>query len=795
LLAASSHCSAFFMKRFRVLYLIILLSGTFIFLWKLLPDPLFQNPFSTVLLDRNGELLGARVADDDQWRFPQPDSVPEKFCQSLICYEDRHFYQHPGVNPFSLLRAVRQNITERKIISGGSTISMQLIRLSRKPGPRTIGTKLLEIILALRLELGYSKKEILKLYAAHAPFGGNVVGLEAASWRYFGRDPFTLSWAESAMLAALPNSPALIHPGKNRELLLKKRNFVLRRLYEEKILDSLNFHLARMEELPEKPYPLPDLAPHLLDLLLKQRNGERIQTSIDISLQEKVNRIMAVHSRELYANEIHGAACIVQEVSTGEVLVYYGNIKNIRHPEYGGDVDIILSRRSTGSIFKPLLFAEMLYRGDLLPLTLIPDIPTYYRGFSPKNYNRGYDGAVPAKSALERSLNIPAVRMLNKYGVERFYKDLKDFGINQLNYPSSHYGLSLILGGSESNLWEICGLYSNLARILIHYNFSGGKYFRDDIHPPLLVLKDKVQFPKEGLEQGLLGAGSIWLMFESLLDVNRPYQESGWEFFASSRKIAWKTGTSFGFRDAWAVGTTPAYTIGIWTGNPSGEGRPGLTGVITSAPILFEVFNLLPASGWFDTPYDDLYKVEICRRSGHIAGPLCNETDSVYISSAGRQTPACPYHRLIHLDEKEIYRVNSDCYSPDRMIHRSWFILPPAQEWYFRQKNLWYKSVPSMLDGCKTEDDIPQMQLIYPEPGTKVYVPYELDGTRGRLICQAIHRNAAETVFWHIDDQYIGSTKDIHQMAILPAEGPHKLILTDNKGNRVIVSFSAVEKD
>ncbi len=763
--------------------------------WFILPDPLFKDPTSTILLDRNGELLGARIAVDGQWRFPTPDSVPAKFSKCIISYEDKYFYQHPGINPVSLFRSLMQNIYARKIIRGGSTISMQVIRLSRKGKPRTIWQKIIEIVLAIRLEISYTKNEILTLYIANAPFGGNVVGLEAASWRYFGSDPNTLSWAESAMLAVLPNSPSLIHPAKNRDALLRKRNFLLYKLFSEKVLDSLSLSMALLETLPEKPYPLPQLTPHMLDRFCSMCRGEKIHTSIDKSLQEKINRIIDIHARQLYANEIHGAACLVQEVETGEVLAYYGNIRNQLHPEYGGDVDVIKSPRSTGSILKPVLFAEMLYRGELLPETLIPDIPTFFEGFSPKNFNRGYDGAVPAKNALIRSLNIPAVRMLQKYGVERFYQDLKELGINELIYPSSHYGLSLILGGSEATLWELAGLYSSFARILNHYNITGGKYFETDIRPPVLTLEKQHIIQKDGLEQGMIGAGSLWLMFKSLIEVNRPEQETGWEYFTTSRKIAWKTGTSFGFRDAWAIGTTPEYTVAVWTGNADGEGRPGLSGLSTSAPILFEVFNLLPPTSWFQIPYDDLAQVTICKRSGYLAGPDCTETDSILVPNTGKQTPVCPFHKIIHLDEHQRFRVNSECYPIDKMIHKSWFILPPAEEWYFRKKNSWYKHVPLFSKDCVGVDDIPQMQMIYPEQGDLIYVPLELDGSRGRLICEVTHRSPEMMIFWYLDDTYLGSTRDIHQMAILPSKGPHTLVLVDANGNRISLNFEALEKN
>lgn len=763
--------------------------------WYCLPSPLFKDPCSTVILDHHGELLGSGIANDGQWRFPESDNVPDKYKKALLFYEDKYFYRHPGVNPLSLLKALGRNLKAGKIVSGGSTISMQVIRLSRKDRPRTLCQKIIEIALAIRLEVSYSKEDIILLYSAHAPYGGNVVGLEAAAWRYFGRNSSSLSWAESALLAVLPNSPSLMHPGRNREALLKKRNRLLDKLYKEEIFDETTYRLSVTEPLPDKPYPLPRLASHLLDRFIYEHIQSRILTSIDKSLQESVEQVMKNQTERLYSNEIHNAACLVVDVHKSEVLAYYGNIRNNDHPEYGGDVDIITSSRSSGSILKPFLYAEMIQRGEILPGTLIADIPTFYGNFSPKNNTRGYDGVVPAKMALSRSLNIPAVRMLKQYGTARFYDDLTKLGISTLDHPSDHYGLSLILGGAESTLWDLASIYSGLARTLNRYNEMAGLYDKEDFKSPQIILKTtESKAIATGQEQGLLGAGAIYLTFKALLEVNRPEQESGWENFATTRKIAWKTGTSFGFRDGWAIGITPEYVVAIWTGNANGEGRPGITGLQGAAPILFEVFNLLPQTSWFKVPYDDLKYVKVCSKSGHLAGQWCSETDSVLVPPAGIQTTVCPYHRLIHLDQERKYRVNSNCYSADKIIHESWFILPPVQEWYYRQKNAWYKSLPLYKKGCEDKNEVPQMQMLYPEANTIVYVPLELDGSRGRLVCEAIHRKPGIEVFWHIDNQYLGKTKGRHQIAIIPEKGRHTIYLIDSEGEKISSEFEAIER-
>ena len=772
--------------------LFLILSGLF---WFSLPRPLFDDPYSTVLLDRNGELLGARIADDGQWRFPTVDSLPMKYKKAAILFEDRYFYYHPGVNPLSLLRALLQNLKKGEIVSGGSTLTMQVIRLSRKGKARTIPEKIIEIYLAARLELTRSKEEILCLYASHAPFGGNVVGIDAASWRYYGRPPEQLSWAETATLAVLPNAPSLIHPGKNRSLLIRKRNLLLEKLNKNGLLDSLDCELAKLEALPDKPFPLPSHTPHLMDRVYIQNRGSRFHSSLDASLQQQVSLIIENNHKQLKHNNIHNACCLVLDTRTGEVMAYVGNTHNPGRMEFGGDVDIINAPRSTGSILKPILFCLMLEEGEILPGTLIPDIPTQYTGYSPKNFTLTYDGAVPARRALARSLNIPAVRMLQTHGFERFYYQLEELGIHTLRFPASHYGLSLILGGAEGSLWDITGVYASMGRVLDRYNRSG-QYLSDDIHPPVYTYHDSsVKQVIEGSAENIhsFSAASVWLTFQSLLDVNRPYSQAGWKSFTSSSKIAWKTGTSFGFRDGWAIGTSPDFTIGIWVGNADGEGRPGLTGIAVAAPILFDVFNSLPRSNWFQSPVNELYPVAVCHHSGHLPGPFCPSIDTIYTPDRGRSSVPCPYHRKIHLTPDGRYRVNSDCRPVSGMRHESWFVLPPAQEWYYRAKNPDYRILPQIHPDCKPQDDIEFMEMIYPRHSARIYVPREVDGTKGEIILEAAHRNPSTQIYWHLNETFIGTTRHIHQLGVTPQKGSYLLSLVDENGYTLVHRFEVID--
>jgi len=765
--------------------------------WFCLPRYLFISATSFVIDDNHGQLLGASIASDGQWRFPYNSKVPEKFKACIIAFEDQRFEHHPGVDIMALGRAVRQNIRARHVVSGGSTLTMQVIRLATR-NHRTIWQKLVEVFRAMRLELTHSKTEILALYCSNAPFGSNVVGLDAASWRYFGRNPAQLSWGEMAALAVLPNSPSLVHPGKNRLILIRKRNQLLDKLHHLHVIDATTALLAKQEPVPDKPMPLPQLAPHLLDRFKNNHatnpdNGTRITTTINSVLQQNVADILERHHQVLKANDIRNAAAIVLDVETGQTLAYVGNIFHTNDPELESNVDVIAAPRSPGSTLKPLLYAASMHDGLILPNSLIPDIPTQIAGYHPENFDLGYDGAVPASRALARSLNVPAVKLLQQYKYERFHAFLRKAGITTLKQPADFYGLSLILGGGENNLWELSGAYADMARTLNHYRQYRGLYNLSDFHNPVY----KVAVPvKPVLEKsGLLDAGSIYSTFQAMEEVMRPGDELLWQQFSSTQRIAWKTGTSFGFRDGWAIGVTPRFVVGVWVGNTNGEGRPGLIGVNTAAPILFEIFRQLPVTrDWFDMPMGEMARIGVCHESGYRAGDNCDHVDTVWVPKTGLKSPVCPFHQLVHLDATRKWQVNSACEAPANMVHQSWFVLPPSMEYYYKTKNYQYKQLPPFRADCSPVQQQRPMELIYPKDGAKIYIPLEADGSRGRMICTAAHRQPGIKIFWHLDDRYLGETLDYHQFALNPSAGRHKLTLVDANGARLQIGFDVLDK-
>ena len=767
--------------------------------YKCLPQHLFNAPVSSILLSEKGKLLGAHIATDGQWRFPplSTKQVPDKFKKSIIAFEDKRFYQHFGIDPLAVARAAKLNIQAGRIVSGGSTLSMQVIRLASENPKRTFPEKLLEAVRALRLETRFSKDDILSLYASYAPFGGNVVGLEAASWRYFGRNPNQLSWAESAMLAVLPNSPALIHPGRKRDRLKAKRDALLKKLHTLNHISQLDYELAIAEALPLKPKPLPRLAPHLLDTLTQKNNNkaQRFKTTLDHNVQTQINEVAKHHAEILALKDIHNLAILLIDNDSFEVKAYIGNTppKNTL-PTNGQAIDLIQRPRSTGSTLKPFLFASMIEKGEILPETLIPDAPIRYTGYQPKNFDRKYRGAVRAKQALASSLNIPAVNMLSYHGVERFLSSLRQLGLTTLHRRSREYGLPLILGGAESSLWELTNLYANLA------SQANQKLSKNQFQA--ITLQNQTT---ETARQHIISPASAWLTLNALLEVGRPGNKAYWKRFDSSKKIAWKTGTSFGHRDAWAIGTTPKYTVGVWVGNAAGEGRQGMTGVKVAAPILFDTFNLLAEnSDWFRKPAEQMKTVSICKDDGYLANELCDSIpyDIPKNSHFDRVTPN---HQRVHLDKKldtdnRYVRVQSNCESVSNMESKNWFVLPPEQAYYYRQFHANYKALPKWRDDCrlvnteKNEQQQSPISVIYPRKNTQVLIPNDLANQRGKTVFQAIHSEPDTKLFWHLNEDYIGTTKTYHEQAIWIAAGSHKLTLVDERGNRVEQIFKVLSR-
>ncbi|MCD8405105.1 penicillin-binding protein 1C [Tenacibaculum dicentrarchi] len=769
------------LKKYRLKIIITILFISVYYLC--LPHKLFLSPTSTVVTAKNNQLLGAVIAKDGQWRFPELDSVPKKFESCILQFEDAHFYQHFGFNPISIGKAFIENIKAKRVIRGGSTLTQQVIRLSRENKHRSYLEKIKELVLATRLEFRLSKKDILKLYTSHAPFGGNVVGLEMASWRYFGLKPYQLSWAETATLAVLPNAPSLIYPGKNQQKLKLKRNRLLKKLYQQKIIDKVTYQLALEEFLPEKPYPLPSIAPHFVQEVAKNNQGEYVQSSLDIHIQKQVNNLVKQHYLRQKQNEVYNMSVLVLDVATRKIISYVGNSPTDK--EHQKDVNNVVSARSTGSTLKPFLYAQMLQSGAILPSQLVADIPTEIAGYTPKNFDLNFDGAVPANQALTRSLNIPSVRMLQTYGLEKFNEDLKAYNIYDINKSADYYGLSLILGGAEASLWDLCKTFAGYAGVVNHFETTNHNYYSNEFIEPSYLKAEKISFGNIQENDTHIDAGVAFTTLNTLTEVNRPFTEQSWKYFDSSQKIGWKTGTSFGNKDAWAIGVTPKYVVGVWVGNSDGEGRPDLTGVGSAAPLLFNVFDVLPKSTWFLEPFEALIEEEICVKSGYLALPICKSVIKRIPKNGVRAKP-CPYHKQITVDASENFQVTSNCESITNIKNKTWFILPPLMAHYYKQKNADYTILPTYRSDCdKLQSNT--MDFVFP---TKKYSKISLTkGDNNKLnpiILKVTHTNSSVILYWYLNNVFISSTTQYHEQAITPKKGNHKIMVVDNFGNEQI---------
>lgn len=739
-----------------------------------LPRPLFPDDYSTAVLDAHGEILRVFLNRRQQWQLPpRPDApLPHKLKTAVLEFEDRYFYRHPGVNPLSLLRALRQNMAQHKIVSGASTLTMQVARLMR-PKTRSYGNKILEILQALKIEILYSKEEIFRLYLNHAPYGGNVVGFRAAARRYFRKPADRLTWSEAATLAVLPNAPGLISPQSNPRLLKEKRNRLLHRLFTAGHIDQPTLELALREEIPRRSFPFAMHAAHLARRLkMAHPRQPLLRTTIDLGLQTVLEDIARKRAKWLHSLGIPHFAALVVENRSGSVRAYLGS------PDFKRfKVDGVMAPRSSGSILKPFLYALSVDEGLILPPTLISDVPSFYGAFSPSNADERYRGIVTAHQALVQSLNVPAVRLLNKYGLQGFYEFLKAAGLRTLFRPADAYGLPLIIGGAEVTLWDMAKLYCGLA--------NGGNF------APIHALAGEKAAGRQN-SRPLVSPGAAYLVLQILNDVKRPGSAYYWRDFENQWPLAWKTGTSYGQRDAWAVGVNPQWTIAVWAGDFEGRGNANIAGSRCAGPLLFDIFEALPKDvrqRWFSEPTKELRSVRLCKETGFAAGPSCPHVVEAKAPLNAKPLTLCPYHRqiFVSLDEKE--QVCSLCWKAGDHKAVSRLVFPPEVSQILRQTGKPQAALPPHRASCPAMAEGHPLRIIYPHNETHIWLPRDLDGKLQRLNARIAHRQPGQTVFWYVDTHYLGSTNGQYSKALTLPKGWHRLLVIDQNGRRDEVKF------
>lgn len=736
-----------------------------------------SRDYSQVILAKDSSFMRVFLNGEQQWLLPpvlQPD-IPENLKSAVLTFEDQYFYKHFGVNPVALVRATYLNAKHGKIVSGGSTISMQLARMIRKK-PRTFWNKFRETLLAVKLEAHLSKEEILKEYLTHAPYGSNIRGNLAASYRFFGKKPNQLTWGEAALLAVLPNAPGVIFPTSNQDILTKKRNGLLEKLLVNELIDKETYELSLLEKIPSTIIPFPLHAPHLTERIHAENQLNVVYTTIDAEIQSDVNFFAKQHASQLSQLGIRNVSTLIVDNTSGEVVGYVGS-HDYHDLDRNGRVDGVQAARSSGSILKPFLYALSIDDGHILPQTLIKDVPTYFSSFSPNNASEKFSGVSLAKEALIHSLNIPAVRLLNTYGLEKFYNQLKAAGVSSLFRNADEYGLPLILGGAEVTPWDMARLYSG---------FSNGGVFSD-----ISYLKNQ---PK-GYQTKLVSSGAAHLILDEMKELLRPGLEFYWKKYSSQKPIAWKTGTSYGHKDAWAVGSTPKWTVVVWAGNFDGESNNSLTGMRSAGPLLFNIFNALPEDGevWYEADPSDFVQVNICASTGFYASLNCPNTEEVNAPVNMKPLGICPYHQRYFAEEHTggTYSVCSHCWSGDQQLtHQLKFT--PDINFYLRKNGNLVETEPTHNPICATRQEQGILQIIYPLHNANIFVPKDFDGQRQSLVGKVASQFPNRELFWYLDDELLGSTVKRPSFPLQLDGGRHTLTVVDTEGNKDQVRFSAI---
>jgi len=747
---------------------------TCVYLMIPLANPVFKDDYSTAVLDENGELLRVFLNSEEQWCFPDDPSLKRsaKLETAVLEYEDVHFYRHPGVNPLRVMMAIWQNTTSDRIVSGASTISMQVARMSGRR-PRTYTSKLIEVLVALKLEFRYSKDDILRLYLNHAPYGGNIIGFQAAALRYFSKIPQQLTWSEAALLAVLPNAPGLMSPDVNPDQLRNKRDGLLRKLRYQGHFDDESLELALIEPLPEGSIPFRTLAAHAARRLKFRHapEGGILRSTLHKKIQRMAEAETRYHQNDLMRQGIMNSAAIIVDTRSGAIRAYVGS-QDFFDLENKGQVDGIMAPRSSASTLKPLLYGAAIDDGIILPTTQLRDVPSYYGSFSPSNADEQFDGVVRAEEALTRSLNVPAVRLLYTYGVHPFYLLLKSAGISTLFRQAQEYGLPLILGGAEVNLLELAGLFRS---------FSDGRY------QPLHILAN-TELPEK---EPILSPMASWLTLEMMREVKRPGAEYYWDRFENQWPLAWKTGTSYGQRDGWAVGVSPEWTIGVWVGNFDGKGNSNLGGAKSAGPLLFKLFSKLeknPDFAWFDKP-EKFKPVDICRETGFLATSDCPNPEVHEAPEGMKPLRLCPFHQRVFLSGDKEKQVCSLCWEGENHVMESELIYPPDIVQHLRERGHITYSLPSHKRTCPARQEALAVQIVYPKANARLILPVDFGGELQKLTLRAAHRESDRRLYWYLDERYLGETRKRHDQAVEVPSGWHTLEVVDEIGQRDQLRF------
>ena len=723
-----------------------------------------HKPISQSIYDKNGKLLRTFLSTDEKWRiWVDIDEVSGYLRKAVINVEDRTFYFHPGVNPWAIIRAVYLNIKNGEIISGGSTITMQVARMMEHR-KRTLFSKFVEMICALKLEVFFSKNDILEFYFNMAPYGGNIEGVGAACYYYFQKSPSEISLAQAALLSAIPNSPNKLHPEKHPERLEKKRNEILAHLRKRRVITDEEYQTAIREKIVIEKTGMVFDAPHFTDLMHRYfPEKRRVYTTLEPMVQEKCRKVLRQHLRKWRDLGITNGAIVVLDNKTNSILALVGAY-DFFDQAHSGQVNGAISPRSPGSTLKPFLYAIGIDKGIISPSTILYDIPVNYASYSPENYDGKYRGVVTVKEALVKSLNIPAVKMLNKIGVGEFVSFLQKGGISTVDYENLNYGLSMILGGCEVKLTELTNLYATLA--------NGGCYRRIRYCKEEPVIK--------GVP--ILSSGATYIITELLSEVRRPDMPTYWKFTLERPKVAWKTGTSYGHRDAWSVGYTKGYTVGVWSGNFDGQGVPELVGAQISGPILFDVINAISGkeeTRWFAKP-STVSEREVCATSGMVANEDCpHRVRELYLKGVSPQDK-CTIHKAFYVESKTGYRLCKSDLSNRTFTKKVFEVWPPEVATWMERNGYPLDKIPLLMPSSQKIMSGKGPVIRSPNPECQYCIRKGITSKYQKILLDASVDNSVNKIFWFVDNKLVWAGNPETKTFIYPEVGEHTLVCQDD---------------
>lgn len=749
-------------------FIVVLVALNFIF------PPKVAIPYSTLITDKKGEILHAFLSTDEKWRmYVELKEITPTLRKAILAKEDKYFNYHFGVNPVAIFRAAFNNITKNRRTSGASTITMQVVRMLN-PDERTYWNKISEILRAIQLEIFYSKDEILQMYLNLVPYGSNIEGIKSASYLYFQKSPDRLSLAEVTTLAIIPNRPTSLRLGTKNPLIVEERNKWLKRFQQAKLFDNQLINDALREPLTVARHEAPKDAPHLSLRLKKQFADEAIiHASVSKAIQAKVEQMVANYMNRTRAMNINNAAVLVINNETMQVEAYVGSA-GFNDKLDGGQVDGVQAIRSPGSALKPLLYATAFDKGIITPKNIINDVPTNFNGFEPENFDRKFNGKVSVEFALANSLNIPAVKVVKDLTKTVLIEQLKKADFQTVKKQEKELGLSIVLGGCGVTLEEMTQLYAAFAN--------------DGSWQKVQLLENEFAEKKVNTTS-IISSSATYLITEILAQIKRPDLPNNFDYTYRLPKIAWKTGTSFGRRDAWSIGYNKKYTVGVWVGNFSGEGVPELSGAEIATPLLFQIFNTIDyntSSVWFRQPKDVVSR-QVCAESGDLPSEYCSNKILDYSIKNISHTRKCTHLKKIYVNFSESMSYCTQCLPVDGYKEKLYSNLAPELISFYELKHILYEKIPTHNPNCtrffKTTNNAPI--ITNPNNGSEYFLS-EKDTQQMQLACQTA--NDVREVYWYINDRLLQKASANKPVFFTPNLGKLKISCTDDKGRSSSIS-------